>query len=479
MTRRPSPAGTAALISAVVALLLTPAARAQRANGDAKPAVAAPALLDQPYEIPSLGMSVYMPEDSLVDLSRLEGGRTTITVRPQSRQQTWVIQIHNSISTDRTLTVDQALENILAQRKAQRVRKTGDAPEETLVRVFDRTDDLFVGATEARRAYVDVPEEPDFPVTGYTLFQTGPGQFVVFQLDCSTRAFPSIRRMYETLVAAVSFGGKEQLSEDRAAALLAGDALLQQFTAEDLDKAAGAEPVFLRVYRPAPGGSAADAEEIAYQRIHARKGFAGEMDPRKKQNNWTSADKVPGWLVRIDARALAGDTIIDTVSLFFLSRDRLQELWSINMGVHRKGATDQWTETGIRHKNKLTVKTTQTGGEPTSADWSPLPSAYISRVETYLLPYLTFTTQSQGIFGFYAYESALTKLTIRRDDFKQNADGSWTVTTLPSENSGEIVSTYSAKGVLLKRVLADGAVTEPIDPERLRRLWADKKLPLN
>ncbi len=168
-------------------------------------------------------------------------------------------------------------------------------------------------------------------------------------MDCSTRAFPQVRSMYEALAATVKFRGSEELSADRASALLAGDALLKQFNAEDFDKAADDKTVFLRVYRPAPSGRDADAQEIAYQRLHARKGFAGEMNARKKQSDWTSADKEPGWLVRIDARALAKDTVIDTVSLFFLSRDREHELWSINMGLHKNGATEQWTETGIRH----------------------------------------------------------------------------------------------------------------------------------
>jgi hypothetical protein len=466
-----------------------PAARPAKAV----PAATAPAapvdvpseLTADPYPIPSLGMSIYLPADSLVDLSRLEGGRTTILVRPETKATPWVIQIHSSISSNKALTIGEALDNIIEQRRATRVGKDAKGRESSLVRAFDRQGDLLLAGNAAERVYLDVPIDADAPVSGYTLFQNGPGQFVILQLDCSAAVFPRIRPVYEMMAATVSFRDAEELGADRSTALLAGQALLKQLSLDDLSSATDEQPLFYRLSRPLQNG---ETEEVGYQRVQIRPGKPDELDRRqrdKEPEKQDSKKKKPskeaeesGTIVRVEARALTLAAVVDTISTFYLSSDGVQELWSITMIVRRGKDREEWNETGIRRADRLTIKTAQTGSEPTSADYA-LPEGYISRVQTYLLPRLVAGAKTGGLFGFYSYESSLSKMSLRREEFAQDEAGIWTQSTMLTENSRPIVTTLDKAGRIIKRLLPDGQVMEPIDRETLREIWAAKKLPLD
>lgn len=433
---------------------------------------------DAPYTIPSLGLTFLLPEDSLVDLNGLAGGSTRVTIRPQGDMQPWVIQVHNSISRDTGLTLQTALDNIIAQRKQGRTGIDQKGNAFPLTRDFDRIDNLELAGMKAQRVYLNVPTDPSAPTTGYTVFQTGPGQFVIFQLDCVTADFPAIRTLYESLVASAAFRDPSEVSADRSGALAAGESFLSHLTDADFEAVLDAQPTYFRVYTPAPSGAPGDASEIAYQRIQARKGQAGELDPRKPKDRWTQADREFGYLVRIEARSLSMGGVIDTVSVFFLSRDRKNELWSITMEVRKDKGREQWVETGIRRAERLTVKTVKAGAEPVSVDYA-LPSAYISRVEAFLLPRLVARVGVAASLGFYGYESSLGKLTLRRETFDKEDGGRWALKSQSSENSPVVSSTLDSAGKLVKRLLAEGQIMEPIDQPRLKKLWSDKKLPLD
>ncbi|MDX2116418.1 MAG: hypothetical protein SFZ24_12480 [Planctomycetota bacterium] len=431
-------------------------------------------LATAPYSIPSLGLELLLPVDSLIDLSRVEGGRTSVVITPQGRDQNYVFQVHNSVSADNSVTIDQALANIIEQRRAMHMGKDQRGRQATLVRVFDSEDDLLIAQLPARRAYLDVPSDPTIAVTGYTLFQTGPGQFVIFQMDCPVGVFPRVRHLYELMVAAAKFRDPTELGAERAAALLAGEAFLKTITAQDLAALCQRPPELLRISRPAPSGDPMDAQELGYQLITIKQGDASELEGRTGP---APAAAAPGFIVRIEARALAAGTVVDTVSAFYLSADRARELWSITMKVGQGKNARTWVETGIRNEDRLTVKTTSPSEPPTQADWSPLPPSYLSRVETVLLPRLVSRAATPGVFGFYTYDSTLAKITLRRETYDAHDDGSWTVTVLPSENSAPITTQLRADGSLIRRSSPDGQVTEPIDPDRLEKLWKDKDLP--
>lgn len=470
------------LISIVILLGLGAGAAARQpgANAPVRAAQAElPALrMDAPFSIPNMGLSVYLPEESLIDLSQIEG-KTKAVISPAGQERQWVFQIHNSVSTDRSMTLAQAIENIVDQRRRAYTTKDERGRTVTAVREFDRDDSLIIGRTPAQRIYVDVPLDQSAVATGYTVFQLSPSQFVIFQMDCPVSAFPKVRALYELMVASAQFRDPEEVGADRAAAILAGESVMQAFNSADYEGALDPEPVLYRIFRPSPTGAAADDEEVGYQRVHLRAGQAGELDPRKAREHWTKADEQAGYLARIEARALNAGSVVDTVSVFFLSQDKASELWSITMVVRQGRDSEQWIETGIRRGSRLTVKTSRTGAEPTSADWSPLPKGYTSRVEAYLFPRLAVKAATPGIFGFYNYESSLAKMTLRRETLAQNpATSTWVMATLISENSNPVRTDFDASGKIIRRILPDGQVMEPVEAARLKRLWADKKLPL-
>jgi hypothetical protein len=452
---------------------------------------------DEPYAIPNLGLSVFLPGESVVDLSRLEGGRTTVVVTPKGPEQTFVFQIMQSVSADRSLELVEAVRNIVEQRRSFHTGKDARGRTVSTVRVFDADDNLLIGQHPAQRVYLDVPPDTTVPVTGYTIFHTGPGQFVIFQMDCPVALFPKVRALYELMVASVQFKDPDELGADRATALLAGQALLQKFNAADYEAVLDKEPTYFRLYRPNPSGDSKYDDEVGYQRVQVVAARAGDIDSARPESRWTAADKQPGYLARVEARALAAGTVVDSVSLYFLSADRTTELWSITMVVRKGSDSEQWIETGIRREKRLTVKTTRSGQEPTDADWSPLPESYLSRVDSYLLPRLVARAGMSGVFGFYTYDSNLAKMTLRRETFAPLSGGAasqpvspggtglqpvsgtaFILTTMPSENSRPTTSDLDAHGLILRRANPDGQIMEPIDQPTLKKLWADKKLPL-
>src|SRR5262249_41112791 len=84
-----------------------------------------------------------------------------------------------------------------------------------------------------------------------------------------------------------------------------------------------------------------------------------------------------------------------------------------------------------------------------------------------------------GVFGFYAYDSSLAKMTLRRDTFAKEEGGRWSLVSLPTENSQPVKTNLDAAGRITRRELPDSQVVEPIDQPSLKRIWAAKNLPLD
>ncbi len=461
----------AVLLSAILAL---PAAA--QATRDAP--VSVPELIfDAPYEIPSLGLSVFLPEDALVDLESFLAAQTNVKVIPQGVDRSWILQIRNSISSNTDLTLEDAVANIVEKSKELHTRREGRRTE-TLVRIFDEDDTLLIGGRNAHRVYMDIPSKPDVPTTGFTLFQNGPGQFVIFQFDCIGTSFPAMRQMYETIVASVQFRDGEEMKAERAQALLAGQNLIREFGASSLEDIFDNETRFFRIYRPAPGGAPSDAQELGYERVNLRKGFAGEVDG-KDQSGWKAGDRATGMIAEIVGRRLAEGMIVDSIATFFLSDDRSRELWSIRMSIRRGNDEDTWIETGYRVDDNLVVNTAQDGQEPTQSQWSPLPSGYASRVMLYALPRIIVPNELAGVYGYYAYESQLGKLSLRRDVYKAEGPDVWSIVTQVTEDSPETGTLVNLRGGIIRRELPGNIISEPVDRDRLRRLWRDKNLPVD
>lgn len=482
---------------AVPILLYAPAALAQSNRPatvepppapPAEPGPAGPAaavgvveLANQPSTIDAIGLTLHLPVSSTAQTTTVGGGRSRTVITPDNSG--YVLQIFNSVTTDKELTAQAALDAIIQQRqRAARAHNVDDPGVRSAIEAFDRDDELIINGMPASRVYLRHAHLPDFPNSGYTVFRTAPGQFVIFQVDCPAANFEQVRTIFETVIAAASFKDPKLINADRAAAVRAGKAFLAQLNAAVIEAALPDDPVFFRVYAPAASGDPDEAREIGWQRLEIRTGQRGELDPDRPREDWLLAEREQGFIVRIEARMLHQDAVFDSRAICFLSRDRTEEAWSIVMEHSVGGTVQRSSQTLARKGSKLSVTTDLPGEGPTQRSFQLIDDHYLSGVERYLLPRLVahLNRDEPAAFydlGYYAYDPARQAVSLRRDLFEKTPGGGWKVTTEPVESAAEWTSTHDDDGALVQRILSPIRVMQRTTPSRILALWQDKGLP--
>ncbi len=439
-----------------------------------------PALRTEPVTIGSLGLSLYLPEDSSLSTNRVAGGETKVAVK--APDNSWLIQVVSETSSSRNLSAGEVLDSILEQRS----RWLAHQPIKPVV--TDRVDNLVIGGLPAARAYFSTPTDTATTVTGYTLVSLGGGQFVIFQMDCPPANLRQAKLTYETIVAASQFRDPSEITAERRDAVTAGAAFLAGLSTEDLEATFDAEPRFYRVFVPSPTNSISDDTEIGFQRVSIRRGQLGEVDPSKAKGNWGAPEREFGYLVQVDARTFIRDETlsvgssadpiaVDSRAMYFLSRDRLRETWSIKNEVRQGKNLDRYAQTVVRSDDRLTARVEGRKAEPEVVDWSLPEAGYISRVELYMLPRLVSARNAAGLLGFYHYDPRISRIMLRRDEFTRTDTG-WLRVSRSSEDAAPETVQLDAKGNELRRSTDDGQVMEPITIEQLQKLWRQKGLPL-
>ncbi|TVQ33282.1 MAG: hypothetical protein EA376_02790 [Phycisphaeraceae bacterium] len=461
---------------------------AAQSRGEGQSRGAAVELIDQPVLIQSLGMSIRLPVGASYNTDRMTGGQASFSM--VASDNTWRMILHSPSSSDLTLNPESVADNLIDELRQSRSQmeqdRRGQRQVGSAVEILDRSVELNINDFPAARFYARIPGNVGGAtiVSGYTIFQVGAGRFAILQMDCMEAEYTRARAAYETVVATAEFRDPADMAAERAAGVRAGNALLSSLNRSDLEAALLDQPAFYRLYRPAPTGARADAEEIAYQQIDMRMGRRGELDPRKPVRRWTQADHEPGFIVTIIGRFLDGSRHVDSESIFFLSLDRDAEAWALRMVVREGRSETGWTETGVRSGGDIKVTIDQPGQTPVLKQWRKPAEAYLSQVESYLLPRILAQRSAATIFNFYRYQSSTAEIALRRDILEplndaDDEDGAWRLRSRPDENSPEEISILSADGELIRRQLANGGVMEPIELEALRRLWKSKDLPLN
>ncbi len=446
-------------------------ADARQLGSEAPPATA----VSEPFDVPSLGLSLLLPPDAKASV-RSGAGKTTAQIQPAD--DTWLMQVFNLTSSKRTLTIDDVLDSIVAQRRAAQ-----EQTPQLVVEFFGRMgpDELTIAGTGAGRFYCHLPGEKDQWTTGYTVFQTGPGQFIVMQLSCSGELFRDARNAYETIIASAEFRDMTEVHAEQHAALLAGSRFLEGVTREDIEAVLDDEPAFFRVYKPATTGATDDAEEIAWRRVQLRLGQLGEVNPEKPQHEWTREDREFGYLARVDALAEQDGITYESRAIYFLSRDRSRETCSIWNTITNGELDNHFNTTIIRNGRRMTVKTMQKGqGVDVREDMLP-EVGYISKFELEVLPLLVARKALQDSpatfdFAFYDYNLAHESLTTRRDRFSNIDIRGWTYETIPARRDEEVRAVLDEQGRLRRRDMPTGQVIEPIEYDRLVRLWRGTKV---
>lgn len=486
--------------------------------------VVAAELADKPVDVPGLNLSIRLPVGAIAESSGV-GLDSRLNVKSSSdpTKVQWLLQAFCSVSRDVTLKPAGVLDSIIEKRKSSQSAVNPATRRRMQVRAFDRTDTLIINGHQVSRVYLDVPEATNLPASGYTVFMPTPGTFVIVQFDCPSPNFAASRPVYETATATTTFRDQKIENTLRRHGLEEARRFLESLTQQEMEAAMPSEPVLLRLFKPGAGAGGMDLE-VGYQKITLRKGQAGEVSNTDKFK-WSRDDREFGLLAKIEARGLifapgtesaakegvAGgqvepQAVVDSVSTFWLSLDRKNETGSVINVVKRGDKADTYLQTFVRRGERLTVQANAPGQEPKTQDYDKLPEGYIGRVELAMLPRLVAARNAAGatpapdanadgegaddaetVFNLYSFDFTAGKLAMRREEFTRIAgEGSaattagWSWISLPYEGQPDrrVEARIDAAGNLVTKS-ADGITTEPIEGQKLLKLWQDRKLPID
>ncbi|MCC6661005.1 MAG: hypothetical protein IT437_08990 [Phycisphaerales bacterium] len=484
-------------------LALVVAAAAPVRGQDSRPATiqpgATPAAVvmgEEPIRIQSVGLTVHVPEGTRASSERTSD-RSVTRISPTDDPDSWILTIDTPASRDHNLSTVQVADKVLQQvldsvgiPKQKFDPKQGITTEsiETAGKVLERTDTISIPGSKSpgSRFYTLLPRGPGEPpaVRGYTVFPAGAGRFVSFDLITTEPNFARARTIYETIIAAATFDDADALAAARGGAVESGITLMSSLTPADLRRVVESRAeTWYRLYREAPGKAALDATELGYQHVKAWVGQRGDLDPTKQRSHWKSSDRQQGFLVLIEGRSLLEGQTIDSRAVYFMTPDRGEETWTIQMAVRTPGRRDPatWLESGARSGGSMSVSVSGTAEVGKQAKPTVPDQGYVTQVEGMLLPQIMLRGAKPGDFGFYVYQSEFGNVRLRRDVLEQVPDdpSSWRLTTRMTEEKEPRVSLYKSTGELISSRQADGAVMEPTTLDRLVELWRRKNLPMN
>lgn len=436
---------------------------------------------DVPYRVESLGLSLRLPEGANISSTSTADGVRSFLVAPAANN--WLLRVLGPRVADPSLTPAQIAASMINELLDP------DGKNETLgtmrlttpdgrKRVFDRLDELQTSSATGARFYVAV-KQPDGQelITGYSVFSPAPGQLVVFEINCLGPELATVRPVYEAIVAGATIEDPAQLASRRAAGVTAGEALLADLDAETITSVLPRAPEWRRLYRPGPTGRWSDDEEMAYQMTEIREGRRGELATGRTQRSWSASEREKGFIARVVARYLDGERRVDVLSTYFLSLDGASEAWSVRMRITERFDTTNWTETGVRTGGEIRVSIAQPDGTVTDKAWPEPPTGYLSHVEALLMPRLLAARGIEGDLAYYRYNSQLSELTLRRDEFSASADG-WTLTTRSHEDGVEEVIELDTNGDVQTLQIGDDVAGRTSDQKTILGIWRHKGLPI-
>ncbi|HYE63102.1 MAG TPA: hypothetical protein VD997_13990 [Phycisphaerales bacterium] len=435
------------------------------------------------WKLESVGLSMFLPIDTLAQASTA-GGKSSVQITPTTSNSTWIV----NIQTPRVVNSDTTAAEVCDQIVTEHFRNAGGevfVPKEgnpnnlelagLKGKLLEQRKTIRIGGMDSERVYFSVPgatvDSPEI-IRGLTIFKPGTNQFVVFELVTTPAAYDKARSIYEATVASATFEDPAKLMLTRAAAIAAGQKVLGDAAPQKLKEVIAAYPErWERCYKPSPSGADADATEIGYRRITAKVG------PRAAGQIGGNQD---GFTVQIESRMLDKAVIIDTTASYFVSSDMGDESWTVQNAIRKGTQVNTMTERGARAGNGMVVQVEGTGMAPREIRPVFVADGYVSRVESVLLPLILLKSGAAMDYGFYSYLSDESTVCYRRETLEQPAErpGLWKLTTKLSDKKPALVSYYNGKGQLLRTEMPDGAVWEPVTPEKLMQLWKSKNLPV-
>lgn len=468
------------------------------------PVPTAAEMSDKTARLPGIGLTVPVPAgcDAVSDSI---GGAAAVTIAPQD-DSTWQITIRSSIVEDPEMTVTKfadtaftALSNKLGyvapvdkhEWVDKRVWKEKLKASELLLvdRVPNAKDprERRIGSGENAKVYEQWyavhPQPANQPdaLRGFAVAQLRDQNFVVYELFAQKADYEKLRPIFDVMIAGSRFLPPGEAEIQRGTAVEAGKRVFQSFGDEAYRQliASRAERWF-RLYKPGING---DDAEVGYMRFSAKNGQRGDIDPDRPKTSWGVADRQDGYVLNIDMRILQEGRVIDSRGGYFMTTDRQHEFWNVKTGI--KAAVGEKplisTELGARDELSMSVSIKATGAEDRTVKPILQSDAYVSRVDSFLLPQILVRSRVATEFGFYTWQSQAERVRYRSDVLEPNAEqpGTWKLTTRFADEATSQVSIYNENGDLIRTTMPEGVVWEPITFEKLLKLWTDKKLPLD
>ncbi len=448
-------------------------AGAHAASGQGGPAPGDSRLDPEPLVAEALGLRINLPRGT-VATTEMSGGRLVYTFADRPVGATWTMRLNELVTT-----LADPKPSRLADEKV-RSFEDGRNPFRVLV-----NQDLDCGGVAGRLLYIwQKASDGAEAVNGWLILPRSGPSFLVFSIVTTADRIDSVRPILDASLATVRVRAPAEQKALHEQRLQLGREAVDTFTEERLREAAGPR----QWYRiSVPGEAGRPDTEVGYLSLEAREAARGEVEPDRDPSRYGALEAQSGLMVLLEGRVIIGEPrnghFYDIQGRYWLAWDRAVEQWSVRMTQRQGEATKSTSETGLRELGKLRViaaSLEEYTRDPVS--WTISEKAYLSQVEVFLLGALLPRDGSiTGEMSFLYYEPTMRMLPLRLDLWGPGGGGTarWSLRTRPFLQALTIDQDFDASGRRLRRVDWDGQVrkvTEPIDPEALRRLWEEKGL---
>ncbi|HHN78775.1 MAG TPA: hypothetical protein ENK11_08920, partial [Phycisphaerales bacterium] len=345
-------------------------------------------LADTPLVLEAIGLE-FFPEAGSNAYTQTLGGLVTSTLalsdntssvsvqrRTTSRDDLSLVEIEGSI-LERALKLPESITGITIDEQVE--SRSG--------RFLGRSPAIPAAGRIVRPFYVLLKDETTTPYRGFAVLKLSASDFVLFQLFTDEAHFEKARNTFEIMLTTAKPIETEALNSELAEAVRAGVERLASLSPQAYDDVVNDFPdQFERIYRPAPGGAQADEKEVGYRRVRAWIGSKSDLTDAKPHHD----GKGDGYILRIDGLVLLDDgRRADSRGVYYLSRDRRQEAWSVTMAIRSDNAEPEvWNELGARAGKSMSVQINEAGRSTRTFRPAIEGEGYISRLESYLLPQL-------------------------------------------------------------------------------------------
>jgi hypothetical protein len=474
--------GRAGVLAAAVGLLstgspgqsLTPPPRPTSGPSAAASPQSGPGQIDglaqTPLVIDELGLLINLPADASVVAERVDE-TLSIAVRDPADPPTWTMRIQRMTSS---LAQPSAAGQILDHLE------TLKASKEVFKMIANREVDY--GGALGQLCFIEKRANDEPLIFGWLVITTGPRQFLVFSINALPSRFDRLKPLLESSFATISLRAAGEIDAERKTRIDAATQLLAGLTPAGLRSQVGVTQWF-RIYIPATEKQR--EIERGYSCLSVFEAGKDALDIKNSPDLATGSEK--GMLVQLRGRLVNPEATVyyDSEARYWMAWDQSEEQWSI-VGTQRQGEAEATeSELGVRSKAtpgaapRITVqKVDHATNTSEPHDWD-VPEAYLSQALGWVLPRLMpRDATSPREFGFYFYNFANSRpqISLRSDLWEPLNDGGFRMTTKLTSDSPPTISMYAADGTLIRRMFADGSITEPTTLEDLRRIWKAKGL---